>query len=64
MNIIICIFFNKIDLILNKDYLVLDYHDLYFNNETNFYDMSHLNYKGSEDLSKRVYEDIRQLVKD
>jgi len=39
----------------------LDYHTLFFDTPENLGDEYHSNYKGSEILSKKVYEDIKAL---
>ena len=50
--------FDKTTSILGKDFVVLDYHDLFWNQEEYLADTSHLNYIGAEVFSKKVFKDL------
>ncbi len=41
-----------------ENYYILDYYDIYFNNSEYFSDPDHLNWKGAEVLSQRLYANI------
>ncbi len=47
-----------------SDYLVLDYHDIFFDNPDYFADSDHLNHMGAELLSSRVYMDLQKNLID
>jgi len=49
--------FNEINKTI-ENYYVLDYYDIYFNNHEYFSDPDHLNWKGAEVLSQKLYADV------
>jgi len=53
--------FKKVGLILGDNYIVLDYYNLFFNETDYFGDITHLNNRGGEKLSKKIYQDLRIL---
>ena len=53
--------FRKVDLIFGKDYTVLNYYALFFNETNYFGDITHLNGRGANKLSKKIYSDLRTL---
>jgi len=52
----------EINLTIGDNYTLLDYHD-YLNDTSYFYDPGHLNVKGSEIFSKKVYLELIELEK-
>jgi len=44
-----------------KDYVLLDYYDDFFDHPEYFGDPDHLNYIGSQILSKKIQEDLREM---
>jgi len=47
--------------ITTKNYTILDYHDIFFNNSEYFGDPEHTNYIGSRILSEKIYDDLKKL---
>ncbi len=53
--------FNGAESVLPEGVHVLDYYSLFFNNSEYFGDADHPNYRGAEALSKKIYNDIKNL---
>lgn len=55
------IIFEDTSKVLGDNYYVLDYHDLFLNQPEVLGDTYHVNYKGAEILSKKIYGDLTEL---
>lgn len=53
--------YDTVEEVIGKDYIVLDYHDIFFENEEYFADLRHLHYTGADILSEKVYSDLVKL---
>ncbi len=55
------ILFDNTEKVLGDNYYVLDYQNLFLNQPEDLGDTYHVNYKGAEILSRKIYEDITKL---
>ena len=55
------ILFDDTQKVLGDSYSILDYQDLFLNQPEVLGDTYHVNYKGAEILSKKIYEDLNKL---
>lgn len=53
--------FDTVESRVGKDYYILNYSNVFINNTDYFGDSDHLNYRGAENISKRIYFDLIEL---